>query len=83
MMMMMAGLTMMKTVIMIAIDNPISDEKLHCHICSRNFSSRWGFLILVKYYFAYMDFFRHYLQHHIKFVHSNERRYYFCKCDET
>ena len=24
--------------------NPISDEKLHCHICSRNFSSRWGFL---------------------------------------
>jgi len=35
----------------------VFDEKLHCHICSRNFSSR------------------HYLQHHIKFVHSNERRF--------
>ena len=83
MMMMMTVGVMMMTMIMIAFDNPVLDEKLHCHICSRNFSSRWGFLKIVKYYFAYVDFFRHYLQHHIKFVHSNERRYYFCKYDET
>ena len=43
-------------------------------------SKYWGRQIWsnIKYY-AYLDFFRHYLQHHIKFVHSNERRYYFNK----
>ena len=39
---------MMMRMGLMVIDNPNSDEKLHCHICSRNFSSRWDSLKIVN-----------------------------------